>query len=274
MAVLNAVLAGCVEGLLYPVRHQPPLVGLTLVSLLSAVAALAIVRLSSDQIRISKVKRQLEACVFEIRLFSDDGRAIMRALGEMVRHSMMYLRLCLVPALWISVPVGLLIGHLHVHYGYDGLEPGQPALIKLHASPDRAASVREFVLTAPPGLRIDTPALWIPSLNEAVWRIVPERSGSYAVTLHLGETTFLKTVEVSTGVVRLSPVRGDARVTSQLAYPAEPPLPRQAGIDAITVTYPRRGISILGREFHWLVVYLALSTVFGLVLKRPLNVAL
>jgi hypothetical protein len=51
-------------------------------------------------------------------------------------------------------------------------------------------------------------------------------------------------------------------------------LPRQAGIDAITVTYPRRGISILGREFHWLVVYLALSTVFGLVLKRPLNVAL
>jgi len=52
---------------------------LAVVSLISAIGMLLVVRATSDQARVAAVKRALQACVFEIRLFNDDARAMLRA---------------------------------------------------------------------------------------------------------------------------------------------------------------------------------------------------
>lgn len=263
---LNALFARLVDGLLYPFQDQSPLAGLAFVSLLTAIGMQMLVRATSNQARIAAVKRAIHACLFEIRLFNDDVRAMLRALGEMVRHNLTYLRLSLVPALWMIVPLGLFVAQLQFHYRYGGLELGRPALVKVRVKnpPTGLAPVLE----APSGIRIETPAVWIPSLREAVWRIAAERPGNYELTVRLGEASFTKTVRVSSAIVRRSPVRVDERLVGQLLYPAEPPLPDGAEVESIAVTYPARDVRILGREIHWMIVFFVLSMVFALALKK------
>lgn len=272
MAILNALVARLVDGLLYPFEDLSPLIGLAVVSLLVAVAMLAVVRATSDQARIRSVKRALRACVFEVRLFHQDVHAMVRALGEMLRHNVTYLRLSLVPVLWMVVPLGLLTAQLQFHYGYGGLEIGQPVVVKVRVRDARPESAP--VLTAPAGLRIETPAVWIPSLHEAAWRIAAEQPGDYKMTVQIGGEAFTKTVRVSSAIVRRSPLRPDGRVISQLLDPAEAPLPAGAQVESIAVTYPRRSVRVLGRDVHWVVVFFALSMVFAWALRRRFNVEL
>jgi hypothetical protein len=285
MSVLNALLAGLVDGLLYPFQDQSPLAGLAVVSLLTAIGMLMVVRATSDQARLAAVKRAIHACVFEIRLFNDDVRAMLRAEGEMVRHNLTYLRLSMVPVLWMIVPLGLFIAQLQFHYGYSGLELGQPALVKVRLKHSPTGAARNSagagepaspapVLEAPPGIRIETPAVWIPSLGEAAWRIAAERPGDYELTVQLGEAIFTKNVRVSSAIVRRSPVRVEGRLVNQLLYPAEPPLPDGAQVESIAVTYPPRDVRVLGREIHWMVVFFALSMVFAWALRSRFNVVL
>lgn len=272
MAILNALLARLIDGLLYPFENRPPLVGLAVVSLLAAVAMLAVVRATSDQPRIRAAKRALWACVLEIRLLGHDLRAVLRAAGEMVRHNATYLRLSLVPVLWMALPMGLVIAHLHFHYGYSGLDVGQPALVKVRVRDSTAGIVP--VLTAPPGIRIETPAVWIPSLREVAWRIVAERPGDFELAVQVGGEVFTKTVRATGAIVRRSPLRPDGSLISQLLDPAERPLPAGAQVESIAVTYPLRDINVLGLRLHWTIVFFTLSLIFAWALRGRFNVVL
>ena len=260
----------------------PPIVGLAILSLLTAIALLLVVRAASDQPRIRAVKRSIRAALFEIRLFNDDLRAILRAQGEILRHNLTYLRLSLVPMLWVLVPLALLLAHLQVYYGYDGLTPGATALIKVRvadgwraASGGQAGVMPALTLEAPPGLAIETPRVWIPSLREAAWRIRAERAGEYDVIVHMqGAAPATKTVRVSHTLARRSRVRPDAGLLDQWLHPAEPPLPPASLLQSIAVTYPERRIRIFGRDVHWTIVYFAITMLFAFALKRRLGVIL
>lgn len=273
MAALNALLTRLVDASLRPFEESP-LTGLAVVSLIAAIAMLLVVRATSDQARIAAVKRALQACVFEIRLFNDDARAMLRALGEMLWHNLTYLRLAMVPVLWMTVPFGLLLAQLQFHYGYDGLAVGHQAVVTARLKNPGNSSRPQARLSAPPGIRIETPAVWIPSTREVAWRVAAEKPGDYALKMQIGEDEFTKDVRVSDAIVRRSPRRTDGGLLNQLLYPAEPPLPVDAAVESIAVSYPRRAVSVLGRELHWMLVFLALSMVFALVLRRPLRVEL
>jgi uncharacterized membrane protein (DUF106 family) len=289
VSVLNTLLARSFDVLLAPFRALPPIVGLIVVSLATAVAMLLIFRRTSDQKRLAAVKRQIHAAIFEIRLFNDDMRAIFRAQGEILRHNLTYLRLSLVPMLWMIVPLVLVIAQLQFHYGYGGLAPGEPVLLKAqvregagpgsgsasavaHASTSDRQEIA--VLEAPPAIEAQTPAVWIPATREVIWRIAPRAPGEYELRLRIGNETFTKSVRVSEEVVRRSPVRLEAGFLNQLLYPAEAALPAAAAVSSISLAYPERDIPVLGWGIHWMIVYFALSMVFAFALRKRFNVTL
>ena len=129
-------------------------------------------------------------------------------------------------------------------------------------------------LTAPPGIEVQTPAVWIPSLSEAVWRIGASRPGDYQLTVSVNGTTATKRVHVGDELVRLSPWRLERGPINWLLYPGEPALPRNSVIRTIEVTYPSRAIRILGWDLHWMVVFCVLTLVFALLLRRRFRVVL
>jgi uncharacterized membrane protein (DUF106 family) len=283
MSTVNALLRPLFDAFLYPFQELPPLVGLIPISLLTAIGMLLVFKATSDQQQLAVVKRRIHACLFEIRLFNDDLRAILRAQRDILRHNLTYLRLSLVPMLWIIVPLFLAVAQLQFHYAYGGLEPGQTALVKVELKsggenrPEEATAEGgkpAVTLEAPPGLSVETPPVWIPSLREMVWRIRAERPGDYALSVRVDEETDTKAVRVSDEVVRRSPVRVEPRFLRQLIYPAEAPLPASSRIRSIALTYGDRDVDILGWGVHWLVVFFVLSIVFAFALRNRLKVTL
>ncbi len=285
MTILNALLASAFDLLLFPFRQLPPIVGLSVVSLLTAVGMLLVFRATSDQRRIEQVKRGMIAALFEIRLFNDDLPALFRAQGEMLRQNAAYLRLSLVPMLWMIVPIGLVAAQLEFQYGYAGLTAGQPALVKAQlrqsttplaepASGTAAASpaVPAASLEVPKEIRVLTAGAWFPATQEIIWRVIADVPGEYVLNAAIDGERFTKTVDATARVVRRSPVRVAAGFLNQLLYPAEPPLPGGGAVTSISVSYPSRAIRVLRWDLPWAIVYLLLSMAFAVALRKPFGV--
>lgn len=276
MSYLNAVLRTLFDALLYPFREMPPLVGLLLVSIPVSIGMLLIFKVTSDQDRLAAVKRSIHACLFEIRLFNDDMRAIFRAQLEILRHNMSYLRLTLVPMLWVIIPLVFVLGQLEYYYAYRGLEPGQTALVKvgLKEGEASASSKPAIGLEVPPGIRLETPGVWIPTESEMVWRIAAESPGDYELRVRIGSGTESKSLRVSDEVVRLSPARLEPTFVNQLLYPAEPPLPGGSPLRSIAVTYQGRDVGLFGIEGHWVISFFILTIVFAFALRGWMGVTI
>ncbi|HSF19709.1 MAG TPA: hypothetical protein VLK65_29580 [Vicinamibacteria bacterium] len=273
MSLINAPLRALFDIVLAPFSEWHPLVGLTFISLLTAVGLLVVFKHTSNQKALEAVKRKIHAGLFEIRLFNDDFRQILRSQLEILRHNLSYLRHSSVPLVWTLPPLVLLIAQLQFHYGYEGLAVGKPALVKVElGSGHTTDSKPSIALSTPDGIRVDAPAVWIPSLGEMTWRIVPEVPGDYELSIVNGAETVTKTARVVSGTVRRSPVRVRGFL-DELLYPAEPPVP--AGeIQAIHVSYPETNVGVFGFELHWMIVYFVLSIVFAFVLRGPFGVTI
>jgi hypothetical protein len=265
LSTLVSAPAHFIDALLDPVERLPPLAGVAVIACLTAIGALLVIRITSNQARLAHVRRGLQAGLYEIWLFRRDVRAMWRAVGEVARLNVTYVRLSLMPALWMAVPSLLLVANMQTHYAHSGLVVGQPTLVKVQlSSPAETAGPPTPRLAAPAGLRVETPAVWIPSLRELVWRIVPERPGVYDLTIGIGDVTVSRTVAVAGAATRSSPLPdvGVVRVSSS------PP------IEAVSVTYPRAGILIFGHAVHWSVPFIALTAVFAWALRRRFGVTL
>jgi uncharacterized membrane protein (DUF106 family) len=277
MWTVNRFLGGLIEGLLYPFRGLPPIVGLGVISLLVSVPLMLGFRVLSDQDALAAAKRRIHAGVFEIRLFNDDLRAITRAQVDILRHTLTYFRLSFVPMAWMMIPLILILIQLQFHYGYQGLEVGDAAIVKVKYSdaasfgPDQRPPT---TLTTDGALRVETPMLWVPALTEASWRIAADEPGRYELTVNTGEREVVKSVIYSSVAGRRSPRRPSGRLLDQLLYPAEPPVPPGSTVESIEIDYPDGQVSLLGWRTHWLVGFFILTLVFALLLQKPLRVKL
>jgi hypothetical protein len=286
MAAVNAALTALCDLVLGPLGNLPPLAGLAVVSLVTALAVLLAFKWTADQQALARTKRTMQAAVFEMRLFNDDLAALFRAQGEVLRLSLRYLRLSLVPTLWLLVPLVILLVHMQFHFGYTGVWPGQAVLVK--ARLDAPAGMAETApaatggqprdgsvrLEAPGGIRVETPAVVVPSAGEVAWRIRPETSGSFALRVHARDAVVTKTLVVSGDVARRSPVRPASDTLAQLLHPSERPVPDHTGLAGIAVEYPERPFPLAGRDVGWIGVYLGLTFVFAFALEGVLGVTL
>jgi uncharacterized membrane protein (DUF106 family) len=273
VSALNGLLRPLFDTLLLPFRSLPAVVGLLVVSLVAAIGMLLVFKRTSNQTQLEAVKRQIHACLFEIRMFSDDLPAILRAQGEILRHNLRYLALSLVPMLWMIVPLLLVIAQLQFHYGYRGLKPGEDFIVKARLK-EAAASRPAASLEAPPGLEVATPAVWIPTERELAWRLRAKEWGDYELKLRLGDREYSKTAQVSREVRRRSPERLEAGFWNELLYPAEPPLPKESPLASIVLAYPEDTVSVFGWHVNWLVAFFVLSVAIAFALRSRMGVTL
>ena len=192
---------------------------------------------------------------------------------EILRHNVTYFLLSLVPMFVTIVPIVLLIAQLQFHYGYRGLLPGETAVLTIELS-EAAAAKPSARLQAPSGLRVETPAVWIPSLNEIAWRVAADRAGEYELEIELDGEVYTKSVCVSDEITRRSPIRLEEGFINQILYPAEDPLPGNGPIDSISLTYPDGEVAVFGWRLHWLIVFIVLSIAFAFGLKNLFGVTL
>jgi hypothetical protein len=260
-----------------PLAVLPPFVGLLVVSALSTAGTLLLIKVTSHANRIEATKRQLYAALLEMRLFNDDLRAVLRAAGELLSCDVAYLREFVPSILLASIPVAILLVHLDSFYGSTGLVLGQSALITVgleDSSHDASSESPAATVEVPPGIRLDTLALWFPASREVIWQITPERLGRFELVVKMAGEHVSKRVEVSDAIIRRAPSRTGGTWWADVFSAADQRLASNGVIRSVDVQYPRREMSISGWRVHWLVIFLVSSLIFAVVFKRPLGVVL
>lgn len=278
LTAVNAVLGAAGDAALGPLMALPPLASLLVISLLTAAVAVFVVSRTSDQKGMAGTRRGIYAALLEIRLFSDDPPAVLRAAGEIMVANARYLRLSLVPLAWMAIPLTLAVAQLHAFYGYAGLTPGVAALVAVDLRPngrDNGASSTALALEVPRGITVDSTAVRLAGSDQVLWRIVPGATGSYTLMIRDGDRAVTKSLEVSASTARRSPRRAQpSGLVDRLRYPSETPLPDDSNIAAITIAYPEARLQVLGWRLHWVVPYLLLSTAWALVLARRFGISI
>ncbi len=269
IAALNTALVAVFDALLGPLLRLPPLAGLFVISVTTAMVLVLVVRRVSDQPRLRAARRHMQAALFEIRLHADDPVAVLRSFGDVIVQNAIYLRLSLVPLLWVIVPLTLMVAQLQAFYGYSGLLRGEPALLTLESKGEAAVT-----LEAPREIRIDTDPVRLQGTATTVWRIVPAEAGEFVVTMRSGESAITKTILVGDQPARRSPIRTQGNFQRQLLYPSERLIPDGSAITGIAVDYPDGRVDLFGWPVHWLIVYGLFSLVSAVVVSRWLGVTI
>ena len=246
-------------------------------SLVSAVLALLVYKRVSNQDGIERVKRKMQASLFEIRLYNDDLRAIMRAQGAFLLGNLRYLALNLKPLLWLLVPFILIFVHLEPRFRYEGLAPDQSAVVKARLAPsdDESVAKPEMALAVPEGLRLTSPGVWSARLGEMAWRVVADAPGAYEVAVTYAGAEHGKELRFGERTTLFAPRRPARSFVDQLAHPAERPLPEDSGLVAIEVNYAERDWGKVPKTdipFAWWFWWLVLMVGFGLLLRKPMGV--
>lgn len=275
MEFLNATLRAVFDAIQNPLASVPPWVGILLWSIPVSVFALWIFKRTSNQDRITAVKAKIHACLFEIRLFNDDIRAIFRAQWEIIGHVIHYQLLALKPMIWIFPPLILIMIQLHAFYGFRGLEPGESAIVTVTMKAEDT-SRPNVELRVPEGVSLETPGVWAPDLHQMAWRIKAEKAGDFQLNLEHQGKTQSKNLRVTGSAVRLSPERPSRAFLAQLEWPSESPLPADSSLDTITLGYPEARLAFLGMEMEsqwaWMILFFVLTMVIGVALKSPMGV--
>lgn len=279
MKLVNDLLRPLFDLLQAPLAGLPALLGVLVWSVPVGVFALWVFGKTSNQRRIAEVKRRIHAGLFEIRLFNDDLRAIVRAQWEILGWVLRYQGLALKPMLFILPPLVLVMAQLHQFYGFRGLAPGDHVQLTVQLAPGTAEGRRpELSLELPQGLRTELGPIWVPELAQASWLLAVEASGAHELRVVVDGTAVTKSLHATDRLLRLSPERPAPTFIGQLEWPSEPPTELRGPLRSISLGYPDGRIGVLGRDFEWryawMVAFFVLTMVVALVLRKPMGVEL
>src|SRR3974390_3056089 len=190
MDAFNSIVNAALRGFFVIFAWAPPVVGLTVFSVLAGLGMLWGFRKTSDQARLRAVKRKVHAYLLEMRVYADDPAAAWHAQKNLMIANLRYMGLALRPALWMALPLAILLIHMEAFYGRAPLTPGRPALVTAGL---RGETVPE--LAPPSGVEVTAPPVRIPEERQVSWRIVPQAAASGELRFQVNGQTVAKSVE-------------------------------------------------------------------------------
>jgi uncharacterized membrane protein (DUF106 family) len=268
MWTFNAAFGRIFEIIFLPFRQASPWFGMILISLLTGLLMLFIFRHTSNQEGIRRTKNTIKARLLELRLYKDNMPVSLKAYGHILLANLKYLGHSIKPMLVMIVPILLILIQLNLWFGYRSLDVGQEAVLKIRLEETKNPLQTEIVIEPPAGISVETPALRIEELREIDWRLRALDKGVHAITLRRENQSFSKQVAVGQNrLSKISAVKAGSSFFDQTFNPGEKPLPKNMGIRSVEVAYPAPGMNLFGWHIHWLIVFFALSIIFGFGLK-------
>lgn len=225
---------------------------LGLVSILAGVAMVYVFRRWSDQDALRGTASRMLAHLMEFRLFIDEPALVMRAQRELFVENWRLLRLLARPSLILVIPSIVLLAQMDACYGRAALRVGDPAVVTVQLKHFSGADPTGIVLKAPAAIRVETPGVRVPSVNQISWRIRPIGPVAGRLQIVEPERVITKSIVAGEGVHYLSERRSTPEFFLHLS---EAPLVDSA-VASIEVLYPSATILHL----NWLVWFLLISS--------------
>jgi uncharacterized membrane protein (DUF106 family) len=260
-------LTGLFTLLLKPFEGGHALGGLIFISILTGGVMLFLFRFTSNQAAMKEVKTRISAYFLELRLYSHDISNVIASQGKIMRSNLSYMKLSLIPAVVMIVPVILVMVQLNLRYANQQLRPGDTALVKVKVAEGYDVMRNKIEMECGSGLEKASPGVRIPSLGEVCYKVRLTEPGIHTFKLGSGGTNLEMPVY---GSDRLVPVYGIAKKTSigeAIFNPGAPRVPADAPIESVEVVYEPMEFRFPGFSLSWLWAFLFVSFAFGICLK-------
>ena len=272
MDLFNAAIDGMLKAWFAAFSWAPPLVGLGVLSTIIGVAMLWVFGKTSNQKRMKQIKRKVYASLLELRVFADEPGVTWRAQKSLFAANFRYMGLALKPALFLALPMVLLIIHMESFYSRAPLAVGREAIVTMGMAPGWDARSAAPTVKAPAGLEIAGPPVRAESAREISWRVVPRGEVSGQMLFQVGGAEVARSVEAGS---RQRYVAGKS-VRSAVGALWDPAQPRVAAdaVEWVDVEYPDASLSAFGVRLNWLIWFFGISVVAALLLKKRFGVVI
>ena len=231
---------------------------------------LLLLRKVSNQQAVGNIRRQLQACLYELRLFVDEPAIVCKAQMRLLWLNVKYLALMLRPALILAIPMLFLFSLLEPFYGKAPLAISEASLVTVKLAHLPGPLVAPPILQSPSGIQVETPAVRMQGTGLICWRIRAQKPASGLLRVILPTEIVTKKIASGTNPELLSTRRVQS-LWQLFWYPTESLLPA-GSVEWVEIGYPPRAFSWLGLELPWFVWVLLFSIATVLALKRPLHV--
>lgn len=257
--------------LLGPLGRLGPRATLVVVSVVSGALLMMLFRLVTNPRRIRRARNQVQAQLLAVRLYRHDLGTFARAQGAFFRNLGVYMARMIVPFLVLLVPFGALFAQLDARYGSRALHPGESAIVRMRIAD---GEVSRWHLEPTEGFAIEAGPVRIPALGEVVWRIRAAGTGAHALRFRDGTSEVRHPLVVAKGIEPAVARRYRAGGSSLALAAAAPSVPSETPVSAVEIGYPWLPLRFLGIDWSWITVFLVVSIVTALALRRRLGVEL
>lgn len=246
--------------------------GIIFISIITGTVMLFLFKLTSNQEAMKEVKTRIGAYFLEMRLYKDDISAVMASQRRILRANMGYMKMALVPAAVMIVPVVLIMIQLNLRYAQAGLKPGDTAMIRVRVE-EGVDVVREGIQLKTDGaVEKASPAVRIASLGEIDWKIRVRSGGVHNFTLATNSGEVTLPVFSTTRLVPIFSTFKKSSLAEVIFNPGAPRIPDAIPLASVEVKYPSMSFSWGFISLSWLWSFLVISMAFGLFLKFVLKV--
>ena len=268
MWVFNSIFGKIFEVIFFPFRNMSPWISMILISFLTALLMLCVFRFTSNQQGIKNVKNKIKAHLLEFRLFKDSLTISLKAQGKILRYNLKYIGYSVKPLLVMIIPLILILIQLNLWFGYHSITPGQKVIMKAELEMNQSLLDTEFKIETSSGLVVETLPIRIEDKGEVNWRLQTKEAGIHELAFTVNGQRIVKQVAVAQSPLsKISPVKIRRNFISELFNPGEAPLPGNIPIKSVEIKYPSRPMNLFGWHIHWIIVYFALSIIFGFAFK-------
>jgi len=217
-----------------------------------------------------RIKNRIQAHLLEVRLFPDQLGIVSRAYGRILRWTAIYFAHSLKPLAILLIPLMVLMVQLNLRFSRIPLRSHESFILKAKLVDPGALDSNSLRL--PKGLTLTAPPVHVPALNEVNWRIRADEYGVFLPAIVVAGQAFAKRVVVSKEITATPVERARGSLAEWFLNPVEPPLPRGGTLQSLEVNYAPRSIDLGSFATNWLIFFLVVSLVSGLILKFALGI--
>jgi hypothetical protein len=274
----NPVCTALADGVYAVLGALPIWLSLTLLSALAGVIMLIAFRYASNQKAIGRARDEITANLLALKLYKDEigvafrsqGR-LLAALGRLQWHM-------LLPVLIMALPLIMGVAQMGLRHQWRPLRPGEEALLTLRLKPDPGRKHEETMrlyegttLGPSPGVRGGDLVGPVPGGNALVWRFRAGEPGTHVLRFDVSGQAYEKSLVVGEPFRPVSAERPGHDWTAQLLHPREKPLPAEAPVASIEISYPGVESYIYGADW-WVLYFFVVSMAAALIFKPVFKV--
>jgi hypothetical protein len=273
MVTIGHIIDGIFDGLVRPLARHPAW-AMVAISVITAVWALLLFKAVTPQKRLVAARDRLTGHIFEMGLYQDHLSVVGRIQRDLARANLRYLSLSLPALLALTIPMVVTLAQLDSRFAHRPLQARESAVFTVTLAPEQAARLDDVELVVPDDVEVEAGPVRDHDAGRAAWRLGPLVAGQHELQVTLdGAEIARRTLPASGGLERLNE-RSTRSWFAPVLAPGAPPLPRDGALATMTLRLPPRRVSYLGIELPWLVAFMILSLVAGLLLKNALRVSL